>query len=103
VSAKQNRINQNLLNGENLVKKKILRKMSNLITQQKQPQPLQLKEISIIPITVPVGGQNTTGPGQTQIASAPSSITITGNTQAADDSRKKRCTDRYDSSESSDR
>lgn len=74
--------------------------MSNL-TQQKQPQPLQLKEISIIPITVPVGGQNTTG--QTQIASSPSSITITGNTQAADDSRKKRCTDRYDSSESSDR
>lgn len=73
--------------------------MSNLISQQKQPQTLQLKEISIIPITTPIPQTV----GQTHIAPS-SSITITGNNnQAADEGRKKRCTDRCDSSESSDR
>lgn len=66
--------------------------MSNLIqSQQKAPQ-LHLKEISIIPISVPskAGKSTKTDPAVT-------------NLQLLEDYGKKRCTDRYDSSESSDR
>lgn len=65
--------------------------MSNLIqSQQKTPQ-LHLKEISIIPISVP----SKAGKSKVDLA-------VT-NLQLLEDYGKKRCTDRYDSSESSDR
>lgn len=71
--------------------------------QQQQPQggkgALQLKEISIIPITA--------APVNNQISIAVEKATNSNQSMADDDSaellRKKRCTDRYDSSESSDR
>lgn len=52
---------------------------------------LQLKEISIIPITAAAVNQPS-GSGQSM-----------ADDDSADSLRKKRCTDRYDSSESSDR
>lgn len=62
--------------------------------QSKQPQQgkggLQLKEISIIPITA--------APNNNQVANQ-----SMADDESADLLRKKRCTDRYDSSESSDR
>jgi hypothetical protein len=76
--------------------------MSHLMqTTAKQTKgALQLKEISIIPIT-------TAAVTQPIAVEKPSSSTGQSMSQADDDSadslRKKRCTDRYDSSESSDR
>lgn len=69
--------------------------MSHLMqTTSKQTKgALQLKEISIIPITAV--GQ----PGE----KASSSSQSMADEDSADSLRKKRCTDRYDSSESSDR
>lgn len=55
---------------------------------------LQLKEISIIPITTAA---------VTQVEKPSSSQQSMADDESADSLRKKRCTDRYDSSESSDR
>lgn len=71
---------------------------------------LQLKELSIIPITTaPVSTTtNNQSPSTAPTTSQPS-IIITGNNlqsmadEASELLRKKRCNDRYDSSESSDR
>lgn len=79
--------------------------MSHLIqkTALKQQQTqtkgaLQLKEISIIPIATAVSVNQPT-------AEKPSSSLSQSmaDEDSADSLRKKRCTDRYDSSESSDR
>ena len=71
--------------------------MSHLMqTTSKQTKgALQLKEISIIPITAAVGQP----PGEKPSSSSQSMA----DEDSADSLRKKRCTDRYDSSESSDR
>lgn len=71
--------------------------MSHLMqTSSKQTKgALQLKEISIIPITAPT----TT----TSVEKPSSSSQSMADDDSADSLRKKRCTDRYDSSESSDR
>ena len=58
---------------------------------------LQLKEISIIPITTAAVTQ------QPQVEKPSSSKQSMADDESADSLRKKRCTDRYDSSESSDR
>lgn len=55
---------------------------------------LQLKEISIIPITTAA---------VTQPLADKASSSSMADDDSADSLRKKRCTDRYDSSESSDR
>jgi hypothetical protein len=71
--------------------------MSHLMqTPTKQTKgALQLKEISIIPIT-------TAAVTQPQLEKASGSQSMADD-ESADSLRKKRCTDRYDSSESSDR
>lgn len=67
--------------------------MSHLMqTTSKQKGALQLKEISIIPITAAGGQDKPAGTSQAM-----------NDDESADLLRKKRCTDRYDSSESSDR
>lgn len=67
---------------------------------------LQLKEISIIPITAAPSASKT-AKGSTQhraiVEKATSSNQSMTDDESADSLRKKRCTDRYDSSESSDR
>lgn len=63
---------------------------------------LQLKEISIIPITAapsPIKKNQS----KLVIEKATSSNQSMADDDSADSLRKKRCTDRYDSSESSDR
>lgn len=63
---------------------------------------LQLKEISIIPITTATGsGKN--NQKKAIVEKATSSNQSMTDDNSADLLRKKRCTDRYDSSESSDR
>lgn len=70
--------------------------MSHLMeTTAKQTKgALQLKEISIIPITTAA---------VTQPTADKASSSSMADDDSADSLRKKRCTDRYDSSESSDR
>lgn len=72
--------------------------MSHLMqTTVKQTKgALQLKDISIIPITTAA----VTQPQGDKTASSSQSM---ADDDSADSLRKKRCTDRYDSSESSDR
>lgn len=72
--------------------------MSHLMqTTAKQTKgALQLKEISIIPIA-------TAAVTQSQVEKPSSSNQLMADDDSADSLRKKRCTDRYDSSESSDR
>lgn len=67
---------------------------------------LQLKEISIIPITTATGsgkGNNNNNQKKAILEKATSSNQSMTDDESADLLRKKRCTDRYDSSESSDR
>lgn len=64
---------------------------------------LQLKEISIIPITAAVKGNNNHNQKKATVEKATSSSQSMTDDESADSLRKKRCTDRYDSSESSDR
>lgn len=67
--------------------------------QQQGKGSLQLKEISIIPITAaPVNNQNSL-----VVEKATNSHQSMADDDSAELLRKKRCTDRYDSSESSDR
>ncbi|CRK92805.1 CLUMA_CG006460, isoform A [Clunio marinus] len=68
--------------------------MSHLM-QTTSKGALQLKEISIIPITTGAVAQPQGKPS--------SSSQLMADENSADSLRKKRCTDRYDSSESSDR
>ena len=65
---------------------------------------LQLKEISIIPITAATGsGKGNNNQKKAIVEKATSSNQSMTDDESADLLRKKRCTDRYDSSESSDR
>jgi hypothetical protein len=68
---------------------------------------LQLKEISIIPITAAPSASNAAKGNSHQhraiVEKATSSNQSMTDDESADSLRKKRCTDRYDSSESSDR
>lgn len=65
---------------------------------------LQLKEISIIPITAAPSNAAAAAKGHRAIVEkATSSNQSMTDDESADSLRKKRCTDRYDSSESSDR
>lgn len=68
---------------------------------------IQLKEISIIPITTATGSgkgnNNNNNQKKAIVEKATSSNQSMTDDESADLLRKKRCTDRYDSSESSDR
>lgn len=66
---------------------------------------LQLKEISIIPITAAPAASAVKLNNQRKpiVEKATSSNQSMTDDESADSLRKKRCTDRYDSSESSDR
>jgi len=70
---------------------------------------LQLKEISIIPITPPATSASaainatSTTVNQQQPSGSNQSSMVAAADDDSDSLRKKRCTDRYDSSESSDR
>jgi hypothetical protein len=88
--------------------------MMQTATQQREQQTkgaLQLKEtsISIIPITAatasaaPSSSKNIHNKTSIVVEKATSSNQSMTDDDSADSLRKKRCTDRYDSSESSDR
>lgn len=83
--------------------------MSHMMQKQSQQGKgaLQLKEISIIPITAAAASApNVNNHNQAPIVvekASSSNQSMAADDDSADSLRKKRCTDRYDSSESSDR